>query len=214
MLIVHLLLSRYLGEAFSSTAYNVNVYVVPGELALRLTRFARADIVAGKGPRIHCSFRRGNQRRSSCTNATAGKKKKQPARASGATAGKTKTEAPGAAGPSRLPNLLSNGLAKKRPYEYVEPSEDDGEEEIDELADDVEDEVEDFTTAIRAIDEAPPSDADSSGDEDGGGGGDWEYSLRSSMGTAKKRKMSLPHKGPSKQANKRDLDDVVSLSSD
>ncbi|KAF9235619.1 P-loop containing nucleoside triphosphate hydrolase protein [Melanogaster broomeanus] len=57
-LIVHLLVSRYLGEAFSSTAYTVNVYVIPGELALRLTRFPRADIVNGKGPRIQCSFKR------------------------------------------------------------------------------------------------------------------------------------------------------------
>lgn len=108
---------------------------------------------------------------------------------------------PGAAGPSRLPHLLGNTLAKKkRPYEVVEPSED--EEEIDELEDD--------------IDEAPPSDAESSEDEDGEGGGDhWEYSLRPSTGTSKKRKVSFPPRGPLKHANKRDLDDeVISLSSD
>ena len=205
MLIVHLLLSRYLGEAFSSTAYTVNVYIVPGELALRLTRFTRADILAGKGPRIHCSFRRPQRRKSSWTDATAGRKKKQAAQTNGAAVVKAKPEVddarmPGAAGPSRLPHLLGNTLAKKkRPYEVVEPSED--EEEIDELEDD--------------LDEAPPSDAESSGDGDGEGGGDWEYSLRPSTGTSKKRKVSFPLRGPLKHANKRDLDDeVISLSSD
>jgi ATP-dependent DNA helicase Q1 len=204
LLIVHLLLSRYLGEAFSSTAYSVNVYIVPGELALRLTRFTRADILAGKGPRIHCSFRRPHQRKSSWTDATAGRKKKQPAQSNGAAAVKAKPEVddariPGAAGPSRLPHLLGNALPKKkRPHEVVEASE---EEEIDELEDN--------------IDEAPPSDAECSEDENGEGGGDWEYSLRPSAGTSKKRRVSFPPKGPLKHANKRDLDDdVISLSSD
>jgi ATP-dependent DNA helicase Q1 len=57
-LIVQMLVLRYLEEAFSSTAYTVNVYVAPGNQALRLTRFTREDIVNGGGPRIQCSFRR------------------------------------------------------------------------------------------------------------------------------------------------------------
>lgn len=216
-MIVHLLMSRYLGEAFSSTAYTVNVYVVPGELALRLTRFTRGDILAGKGPRIHCSFKQAHQRKSSSTDATVGRKKKQPAQTSGAAAAKAKTDGnsargPGAAGPSRLPHMLSNALAqKKRTYEYVEASEEDEKETVHDLVDHIDDAEEDFTNALRMIDEEP-SDAESSGDEDEGGG-DWEYSWRTSTGTSKKRKVSLPTKGPSKQANKRDLDDdVISLS--
>ncbi|KAF8122865.1 ATP-dependent DNA helicase [Boletus edulis] len=210
LIIVHLLNSRYLGEAFSSTAYSVNVYIVPGELAIRLTRFTRADIVAGKGPRIHCSLRQAHQRKSSSTDATAGRKKKQPAQTNGVDGARR----PPAAGPSRLPDLLDNTSAKKkRPYEYVEASEDD-EEEIEELVDDMDDEGEDFTTAMRMIDEAS-SVAQSSEDEDGQGDGDWEYSLRSSVGTSKKRRVSVPPNGPSKRANKRDSDDdVISLSSD
>ena len=101
---------------------------------------------------------------------------------------------PGVAGPSRLPPP-GNALAKKRPYDVVDASEEE-EEEVDELVDD--------------IDEASPSDAERS-DEDGV----WEYSLRHSIGTSKKRKVSPPPKGPWKHANKRDLDDdVISLSSD
>jgi ATP-dependent DNA helicase Q1 len=57
-LIVQMLVLRYLEEAFSSTAYTVNVYVAPGNQALRLARFTREDIVNGGGPRIQCSFRR------------------------------------------------------------------------------------------------------------------------------------------------------------
>ena len=208
---MQLLISRYLGEAFSSTAYSVNVYIVPGELAIRLTRFTRADILAGKGPRIHCSFRRSNQRKSSGTDAGVGRKKKQPAQTKDAAAIKAKPEVesargPGTAGPSRLPQLVGNAAAKKkRPYEYVEASEED---EIDELVDDIDDAGEDFTDAIRKIDEVPGSDAESS---DGEGGGDWVYSL----GPSKKRRVSLPPKGSSKQANKQDLnDEVISLSSD
>lgn len=217
MLIVHLLVSRYLGEAYSSTAYTVNVYIIPGELALQLTRFTRADILAGKGPRIHCSFRR-HHRRSSATDMTASKKRKQPAQTNHANAVKAKikvddAQVPGAAGPSRWPHLQENALAKQKTLDqYVDvPGED--EEEIDELADDIDDGGEDFTKAIRLIDEAPPSDAESS--EDGAGIGDWEYSLRPSTGMSKKRKVSLPPKGPSKQASERWLDaEVISLSSD
>ena len=49
-------LSGHLGESFHSTAYAINVYVTPGPGALRLTRYSREDIEAGKGPRIHVTF--------------------------------------------------------------------------------------------------------------------------------------------------------------
>lgn len=196
-----------------STAYSVNVYITPGELALRLTRFTRADILAGNGPRIHCSFIR-QQRRSSFTDATAGRKQKQPAQTNLNGADVTRNEmevddtrVPGAAGPSRLPRAK-----KKRLYEYVDASEEDEKEVIGELVDDIDDGGEDFTNAMRVIDEAPSSDAESSEDGDG----HWQYSLRPPR-TSKKRKVCLPPKGPSssKQMVDRVFDDeVISLSSD
>ncbi|KAG9311882.1 ATP-dependent DNA helicase [Chiua virens] len=214
-LIVHLIVTRYLKEAFSSTAYAVNVYVVPGELALRLTRFTRADILAGKGPRIHCSFKRHHRRVPSTTD---GKKRKQPAKNKDANAMEVEdvhVSAP-PAGPSRLPQDSVLAIAKrKRPYEYVEPDDEvKDEEEVDELAGDIEDGEpgDDFTAALRVIDEAPSSDADSSEDELGKG---WEFSLWPLKGPSKKRRVSSPLNGPSKPARKPDLDaDVISLSSD
>ena len=49
---MQLLLSGYLKESFHSTAYAINVYVLPGDNALRLTRWSREDIESGKGQRI------------------------------------------------------------------------------------------------------------------------------------------------------------------
>lgn len=167
----------------------MNVYIAPGELTLRLTRLTRNDILAGKGPRIHCSFRQYKR-----DPATAGRKRKQGA----------------AAGPSRLAGAAS--AKRKRPHEYVEASEGDEEEMggMTDEEDEIEDE-EDFTNALRAIDEAPSSDAESDGDGDG----DWEYSLRPSTGTSKKRKVSSPVKAPSRQVITRNLHaDVILLSSD
>ncbi|KAI6165945.1 P-loop containing nucleoside triphosphate hydrolase protein [Pisolithus thermaeus] len=69
-LIVHLLVSGYLREEFSSTAYTVNVYVAPAPLAIRLTRHTRDEIMAGKGPKIYCSFRRAPRRGKATTVAT------------------------------------------------------------------------------------------------------------------------------------------------
>ena len=53
---MHLLLLGYLGESFHSTAYSINVYVTPGQGALRLTRYTREDIESGRGQRIKVTF--------------------------------------------------------------------------------------------------------------------------------------------------------------
>ena len=196
-LIVHLLLSRYLKEAFSSTAYTVNVYVEPGELALRLVRFPRADILAGKGPRVHCSFRRHKQRRSSATDATAGRKRKQSAT--------SKTEARGQppAGPSLLPYLAETSAKRKRVYGYVDAEE---EEEIDELADDMED-LEQVSRPVRVADDKMGRAGSMEESSEDGDGGEWEYSLRPSVGPWKKQRVSLLAK------DNWDVDaDVISLS--
>lgn len=55
-LIIHLILSKYLKEDFHSTAYAINVYVVPGPYALRLTRLPRVKIEAGEGSRLSYTF--------------------------------------------------------------------------------------------------------------------------------------------------------------
>ncbi|EIW74415.1 ATP-dependent DNA helicase [Coniophora puteana RWD-64-598 SS2] len=57
-LIVHLLNARYLREEFVQTAYSVNVYLAPGQLALMLTGHSKEDVVCGKGRRIECAFRK------------------------------------------------------------------------------------------------------------------------------------------------------------
>lgn len=136
---MQMLVLRYLAEAFSSTAYTVNVYVAPGNQALRLTRFNREDVVSGRGPRIQCSFRRlGRKSRS---------KKVAVDRQSPGIFGLQEEVS---AGPSRILNAAPP--RKKRLYEDVsDPDDQDA------------DEIEDFTNQIRMID-AEESDAD---DDDG-----------------------------------------------
>lgn len=53
---IHLLLSHYLKESFHTTAYAINVYVIPGHEAFRLARCSRQDIESGKGPRVSVTF--------------------------------------------------------------------------------------------------------------------------------------------------------------
>ena len=55
-MLIQLLLSQYLKESFHSTAYSINVYVIPGQQAIRLVRYSREDIEGGKGPRIQIVF--------------------------------------------------------------------------------------------------------------------------------------------------------------
>ncbi|KIK97438.1 hypothetical protein PAXRUDRAFT_31795 [Paxillus rubicundulus Ve08.2h10] len=200
-LIVQLLVSRYLGEAFSSTAYTVNVYVIPGELALRLTRLARADVVHGKGPRIHCSFKR-QARKGKASTAGAGTKRKTGARSDGDGGDVSVTTVAGSSRPRKRFSLDGpayseseeedrhvGSLAKKKKKRL--------QAEVDEEDD------EDFTHAIRMIDEAEPFDVESDV-EDGG----WEYSLRPPVQGALR--------APSKKVNETFYidDDVISLSSD
>ncbi|KAF9226214.1 ATP-dependent DNA helicase [Gyrodon lividus] len=189
-LTVHLLVSRYLGEAFSSTAYTVNVYVIPGELALRLTRFTRADVVNGNGPRIHCSFKR-QARKGKASTAGSSRPQKRLSLYDPSHPDSEEEDRP------------THGLARKKKRLYEADTE-DGE------AVEMQGEGEDFAHAIRMIDEAEPSDAES--DVDGG----WEYSLRPVQGTSKQRKVSMASGAPPKKAEKRyHIDDeVISLSSD
>lgn len=136
---MQMLVSRYLEEAFSSTAYTVNVYVVPGNQALRLSRFTREDVVNGRGPRIQCSFRRLGRK---------GKSKKVAVDMP--SPGILECQEDISAGPSRILNAAPP--KKKRLYEDVSDPDDD----------DIYG-AEDFTSQMRMID-AEESDAD---DDDG-----------------------------------------------
>ncbi|WVR04515.1 hypothetical protein IAU60_001519 [Kwoniella sp. DSM 27419] len=55
-LLTHLVLLGYLADSYSATAYSVNVYIVPSENAVRLTRLSLEDIQAGRGVKIECTF--------------------------------------------------------------------------------------------------------------------------------------------------------------
>lgn len=55
-LIIHLILSKYLKEDFHQTAYSVNVYVIPGPQAIRLTRLSKLRVEAGEGSRVSTTF--------------------------------------------------------------------------------------------------------------------------------------------------------------
>ncbi|KAJ7492759.1 ATP-dependent DNA helicase [Mycena latifolia] len=56
-LLVELLVERYLVEKYHSTAYTTVVYLMPGPLALRLTRILRDRVKDDNTPKIQCSFR-------------------------------------------------------------------------------------------------------------------------------------------------------------
>ncbi|KAG1731628.1 P-loop containing nucleoside triphosphate hydrolase protein [Suillus paluster] len=134
-LIVQMLLSQYLKETFLSTAYTVNVYVAPGNQALRLTRFTREDVVNGGGPRIQCSFRKHGRK---------AKSKKAALDRQSPDILELQEDTPG--GPSQTRKPVPP--RKKRLYEDVsDPDE----------ADDID--GEDFTSQMRLVD-AEESDAD------------------------------------------------------
>lgn len=147
---MQLLILRYLSEAFSSTAYSVNVYVTPGELAIRLTRYTHSEIMNGNGPRIHCSFSRTLRK----GKATAKGSVKQLARERVSEGGSDDDCIPGPwnSRVSGIPVRMKN----KRPYDEVD-------EELQETGDE-----EDFSEKIRKIDEL------SDEEEDRG----WEHSIR------------------------------------
>ena len=55
-MLIQLLLSHHLKEDFHSTAYSINVYVLPGPQAIRLTRLSREAVEGGAGQRIEWTF--------------------------------------------------------------------------------------------------------------------------------------------------------------
>ncbi|KAI6134746.1 ATP-dependent DNA helicase [Pisolithus croceorrhizus] len=186
-LIVHLLVSGYLREEFSSTAYTVNVYVAPAPLAIRLMRHTRAEIMAGNGPEICCSFRRAPRRGKATTVAT-----KDATRITiQETVDGSDSENEPVAGPSSscLPRYNLRTKNKRSSRESDEPETfTDGE---------------DFTEEILMIDDDSSVDA---GDDVRSR--DWEYSIRPMQGRVGSRS-SLRLKN-----RKTAHSDIVYLSSD
>jgi len=56
-------------EEYSSTAYTINVYLIPGTQSLRLSRLSEEDVRNGSGPRIRASFVKKGKGRKSAANA-------------------------------------------------------------------------------------------------------------------------------------------------
>ena len=73
-LLIHLLLSRHFKEDFQTTAYSVNVYIIPGSQALRLSRLSKADVEGGKCPKIEHSFLNKTGKRKSLSKPKTGGK--------------------------------------------------------------------------------------------------------------------------------------------
>ncbi|KAH7925066.1 ATP-dependent DNA helicase [Leucogyrophana mollusca] len=189
-LIVQMLITGYLKEAFASTAYTVNVYVVSGEKAFRLSRFSRDDIVDGKGPRIECSFRRQARKGKAAV-------KKRVARQSPGDLNSGEDDdviQP----PKRARKTITQGEGKKP---VVGRS---GDPEVEEIAEP----EEDFTNEIRMID-AQESEPDEDEDDD-----PWAYSFRAHNRPAKKRRVSNVGRNRGPTSSKTVEDDVISLSSD
>jgi hypothetical protein len=55
-LLITLLTLGYLKEEYVTNTYAINVYLIPGQQALRLSRLSKEDIEGGKGPRIATVF--------------------------------------------------------------------------------------------------------------------------------------------------------------
>ncbi|KAH7912757.1 P-loop containing nucleoside triphosphate hydrolase protein [Hygrophoropsis aurantiaca] len=189
-LIIHLLINDYLKEVFLSTAYTVNVYVVSGAKALRISRFSRADILEGKCPvKIECSFRLQGRK-----SKAAGKK----------AVARQSPEMYDFNSPEEDEVVPAKPLRKAAASKGKGKSKDTSDiVAVDEITDS----EEDFTKQIRMVDELPESEEDDDEDET------WGYSFRTSRQTTKRRRVSG---GGSRKptSSKTNDEDVISLSSD
>lgn len=121
-MLIQLLLSHHLKEDFHSTAYSINVYLLSGLQAMRLTRLSREAVEAGQGPRIDCTFLKK-------TGKKAGSASKDKTSKPRASRGSTTKSQPKSAGES----LRSvNGKAKKRKKPPSSEEDDGSVEEIEE----------------------------------------------------------------------------------
>ncbi|KAF8520930.1 ATP-dependent DNA helicase [Hysterangium stoloniferum] len=124
-LLIQLLLSQHLKEDFHTTAYSINVYLVSGPHAMRLTRLPREVVESGTGPRIQLTFIKKPARK---TQAAGLSKRKDSG---------TKSKAIKSSGKSAANTSVLNGRSgKKRKRGVSSDEEDSGEIENSEEIDD------------------------------------------------------------------------------
>lgn len=109
-MLIQLLLSHHLKEEYHSTAYAINVYVLSGPQAIRLTRLSREAIEGGSGSRLECSFLKKTSRK-----VTGSTKRKQSDKQTNLSAYLEKSESPECLSP--IPMGKSK---KKRPQSFGE----------------------------------------------------------------------------------------------
>lgn len=138
------MLSHHLKEDFHSTAYSINVYVLTGPQAMRLTRLSREAVEGGAGQRIECAFLKKTARKS------AGQAKRKTST--------LKAKSSDGLGKSQSQLILmsaTNGKTKKRKRATsVEEQDLEGIEDPGEFDDFIEDE--DDVIYVAGSDEGPP----------------------------------------------------------
>lgn len=190
-LLIHLLLSKHFKEDFQTTAYSVNVYIIPGSQALRLSRLSRANVEGGQCPKIEHSFlNKTGKRKSLPKSKPGGKASKQTALDTvqaedddGSIAQQTSLQF---IGTTRMNSPHGSRAAKKTTKRKWITSSDDEDGGVPDSDDDiahfvVEDDVEDGCRVEGSVaDEHTPSSAQD----------EWSYSLTK----ARSRGNGLPNK--------------------
>jgi len=185
---VELLLSGYLQESYSANAYAVNVYVIPGPQAIRLTRISREDLEKNGGPRVECSFRKVARKGKTMDKRTSNKSSKEDLdRRSPTTMSDRKKE-------------VKTSRKRKRQATFDADDESNGFMIADESGLEYGDEIEDFTKQLRQVD------AQTSEPEDDG----WTFSM-SALSRIKPRRDATK---ASKSSEKWDDEEIITLSSD
>lgn len=197
VLVVQMLTSQYLGESFSSTSYATNVYIIPGELAIRLSRFGYAQIVNGEGPRIRCSFRIPRKGKIAPLSLSLPSARTIEADIS------SDDEVGVVAGPSSSCSSQKPRIPRKRLYH-----------ELDEES--VVAETEGFSFDVGTLDDGDDDirmiDDDNDGDDDDDEERGWKYSIRQTR--SRRQDLATPKRMRSGRVIKPPTKDVICLSSD
>lgn len=188
-----MLLCHYLEESYHPTSYAVNVYVVPGPQALRLTRLSRQDLENNKGPRVQCFFRKASRSNKDTSSKRASKKAlDRGAESNNQNLNKSSDE-----------KASGSQKRKRKPIPEVVKSEDMDDFIVDEK-DNLDYDVEDFTDDIRRIESESEDDT-------------WSFSVSAAAPPRKKprkiggKSKSAPEKLPK---TSRDKGEIITLSSD
>jgi ATP-dependent DNA helicase Q1 len=192
---VELLLSQYLQESYSANAYAVNVYVVPGPQAIRLTRISREDLEKNRGPRVECSFRKVARKGKASKTADKGNKR---------TSNKPSEEDLDHRGPTIIPDGKNKvKTSRKRKRQAISDADDElnGFIIADKSGLEYGDEIEDFTNQLRQIDTQTSEPEDD----------DWTFSMSAPSRTKSQRGGGTTK---ARTSEKWDDEEIITLSSD